>query len=251
MRKEQMQEGQETAALPRSPKLTFRKGLRDGIPICLGYLSVSFTFGMMVVQNEYPGWMAVLISMTNLTSAGQFAGTDLLMTGAMDVEIAITTFVINIRYMLMSLSLSQKVEAKMTLWQRLILSFGITDEVFAVAMQQEREVNSRYFAGLILTPYFGWALGTFLGATATGFLPLSVRTALGIAIYGMFLAIIIPPARKSRAVLLVVLIAAGLSCCFRWIPGLNQLSSGWVIIICAVVAAAFAAWKFPVKEDHG
>ena len=251
MRKEQVQEMQETSPSPPSPKLTFRKGLRDGIPICLGYLSVSFTFGMMVVQNEYPGWMAVLISMTNLTSAGQFAGTDLLMTGAMYVEIAITTFVINIRYMLMSLSLSQKVESKMTLWQRLILSFGITDEVFAVAMQQEGEVNSRYFAGLILTPYFGWALGTLLGATATGFLPLSVRTALGIAIYGMFLAIIIPPARKSKAVLLVVLIAAGLSCCFRWIPFLNQLSSGWVIIICAVVAAAFAAWKFPIKEDHG
>ena len=250
MRKEQVQEMQE-ASPPPSPKLTFRKGLRDGIPICLGYLSVSFTFGMMVVQNEYPGWMAVLISMTNLTSAGQFAGTNLLMNGAMYVEIAITTFVINIRYMLMSLSLSQKVESKMTLWQRLILSFGITDEVFAVAMQQEGEVNSRYFAGLILTPYFGWALGTFLGATATGFLPLSVRTALGIAIYGMFLAIIIPPARKSKAVLIVVLIAAGLSCCFRWIPFLNQLSSGWVIIICAVVAAAFAAWKFPVKEDHG
>lgn len=231
------------------PKLTFRKGLRDGLPICLGYLSVSFTFGMMVVQHGYPGWMAVLISMTNLTSAGQFAGTELLMTGAAYVEIAVTTFVINIRYMLMSLSLSQKVESAMTVLQRLALSFGITDEVFAVAMQQEREVNSRYFAGLILTPYVGWAVGTLLGATATGFLPLSVRTALGIAIYGMFLAIIIPPAKKSRSVLLVVAIAAVMRCCFYWIPGLNQLSAGWVIIICAVVAAGFAAWKFPVKEE--
>lgn len=247
MEEEEEERLEETTA----PKLTFRKGLRDGIPICLGYLSVSFTFGMMVVQEGYPGWMAVLISMTNLTSAGQFAGTELLMTGAFYVEIAITTFVINIRYMLMSLSLSQKVESKMTLLQRLILSFGITDEVFAVAMQQKREINSRYFAGLILTPYVGWAVGTLLGATATGFLPASVRTALGIAIYGMFLAIIIPPARKSKAVLLVVLIAAGLSCCFKWIPWINQLSSGWVIIICAIVAAGFAAWRFPVKEEHG
>ena len=231
------------------PKLTFTKGLRDGIPICLGYLSVSFTFGMMVVQHGYPGWMAVLISMTNLTSAGQFAGTELLMNGAMYMEIAITTFVINIRYMLMSLSLSQKVESSMTVLQRLILSFGITDEVFAVAMQQERDVNSRYFAGLILTPYLGWAAGTLLGATATGFLPVSVRTALGIAIYGMFLAIIIPPSRKSKSVLLVVVISAVLRCCFYWIPGLNKLSAGWVIIICAIVAAGFAAWKFPVKEE--
>ncbi len=230
--------------------LTFTKGLRDGLPICLGYLSVSFTFGMMVVQHDLPAWIAMLISMTNLTSAGQFAGTDLIIQGAMYVEVAVTTFVINIRYMLMSLSLSQKVEAKMSTFQRLILSFGITDEVFAVAMQQKEAVNSRYFAGLIVTPYCGWALGTLLGATATSFLPLSVRTALGIAIYGMFLAILIPPARKSKAILLVIAIAAIIRCGFAWIPVLNQLSSGWVIIICAVIAAAFAAWRFPLREEE-
>ena len=240
---------QEAESLRDAPKLTFWKGLRDGIPICLGYLSVSFTFGMMVVDNNYPGWMSVLISMTNLTSAGQFAGTELLMNGGSYLEIAVTTFVINIRYMLMSLSLSQKVESKMNTLQRLVLSFGVTDEIFAVAMQQKRDVNSRYFAGLILTPYAGWAIGTLLGATVTGFLPPSVRSALGIAIYGMFLAIIIPPSRKSKAVLLVVLLSAAISCCFKWIPFINQLSSGWVIIICALAAAGFAAWKFPVKED--
>ena len=138
----------------------------------------------------------------------------------------------------------------MSTFQRLILSFGITDEVFAVAMQQKEAVNSRYFAGLIVTPYCGWALGTLLGATATSFLPLSVRTALGIAIYGMFLAILIPPARKSKAILLVIAIAAIIRCGFAWIPVLNQLSSGWVIIICAVIAAAFAAWRFPLREEE-
>lgn len=230
--------------------LTFRKGLRDGLPICLGYLSVSFTFGMMVVQNGLPPWIAMLISMTNLTSAGQFAGTDLILQGAMYLEVAVTTFVINIRYMLMSLSLSQKVDTKMSTLQRLVLSFGITDEIFAVAMQQKEAVRSRYFAGLILTPYAGWALGTLLGATATGFLPLSVRTALGIAIYGMFLAILIPPARKSKAILLVIALAAAIRCTFYWTPVLNQLSSGWVIIICAVLAAAFAAWRFPMREEE-
>lgn len=235
--------------LPGTLSLTFTKGLRDGLPICLGYLSVSFTFGMMVVQNDLPAWIAMMISMTNLTSAGQFAGTDLIIQGAMYVEVAVTTFVINIRYMLMSLSLSQKTDAKMSTWQRLILSFGITDEVFAVAMQQKEAVNSRYFAGLILTPYCGWALGTLLGATATGFLPLSVRTALGIAIYGMFLAILIPPARKSKAILLVIVISVVIRCCFYWIPVLDQLSSGWVIIICAVVASAFVAWRFPMREE--
>ncbi len=240
----------EMQSLNDGPKLTFFKGLRDGIPISLGYLSVAFTFGMMVVAEGYPGWMGVLISMTNLTSAGQFAGTELLMNGAFYLEIGITTFVINIRYMLMSLSLSQKVVSSMSVLERLLLSFGITDEIYAVAMQQKRDVSTPYMAGLILTPYFGWAFGTFLGATATGFLPDFIRTALGIAIYGMFLAIIIPPARKSRPVLIVVLISCGLACCFKWIPFINQLGTGWVIIICAVVAAGFAAWKFPIKEEE-
>ncbi|SCH00178.1 Inner membrane protein YgaZ [uncultured Ruminococcus sp.] len=229
--------------------LSFQKGLRDGIPICLGYLSVSFTFGMMATEGGLPVWIAVLISMTNLTSAGQFAGTALILSGGMYIEIAVTTFVINIRYMLMSLSLSQKVEDSMTMPQRLGLSFGITDEIFAVAMQQRGLINARYLTGLILTPYFGWAAGTFLGAAATGFLPLAVRSALGIAIYGMFIAIIVPPAAKSRPILFVVAIAAGLSCIFRYVPVLNTLSSGWVIIICAVIASGLAAWKFPVAED--
>lgn len=229
--------------------LTFRKGLRDGLPIALGYLSVAFTFGMMVAEHDLPAWVAMMISMTNLTSAGQFAGTELMIQGAMVVEIAVTTFVINIRYLLMSLSLSQKVEARMTVWERLLLSFGITDEVFAVAMQQPAALPARYLGGLILTPYFGWALGTLLGATATGFLPLSVRTALGIAIYGMFLAILVPPARRSKPILLVIGISVAISCAFTWIPVINQLSRGWVIILCAVAASALAAWKFPIRED--
>ncbi len=230
--------------------LTFRKGLRDGLPICLGYVSVSAAFGMMAVQGGLSPWTAVLISLTNLTSAGQLAGTNLILSGAMYVEIAVTTFVINIRYMLMSLSLSQKVEARMGILERLAVSFGVTDEVFAVASQQKGKLNSRYMAGLILTPYLGWAGGTLLGATAAGFLPESIRTALGIALYGMFIAVIIPAARTCRPVLLVILLAAGLSACFTWIPWLNQLSEGWVILICAVLAAGFAAWKFPLKEEE-
>ena len=231
-------------------EMTFQKGLRDGVPICLGYLSVSFTFGMMVVNSGLPSWLAVLISMTNLTSAGQFAGTDLIIAGGVYLEVAVTTFVINIRYMLMSLSLSQKVEQRMPIWQRLLLSFGITDEIFAVAMQKKSSINARYFAGLMTLPYFGWAIGTLLGATATSFLPEALRGPLQIAIYGMFIAIIIPPATKIRPVALVVVASALLSCAFRWIPGINQLSSGWVIIICAVVVSAFAALRYPVSDTE-
>ncbi len=227
-------------------KLSFSKGIRDGIPICLGYLSVSFTYGMKATSGGLPVWAAVLISMTNLTSAGQVAGTGLLLQGASYLEIMITTFVINIRYMLMSLSLSQKIDNRMKLSERLGVSFGITDEIFAVAIQQKQNITANYLTGLILTPYFGWALGTFLGGAVTEILPLALRSALGIAIYGMFIAIIIPPARESRPILITVLLAVGISCLFRWTPYLSRLSSGWVIIICAVAASAFAAWKFPV-----
>lgn len=231
------------------PALTFRKGLRDGLPICLGYLSVSFAFGMMAVEGGLPVWAAVLISMTNLTSSGQFAGTALIFAGGSYLEIGITTFVINIRYMLMSLSLSQKVDPNMSALSRSILSFGNTDEVFAVAMQQQGKIPSRYLSGLILTPYCGWTLGTFLGAACTGILPLSIRSALGIAIYGMFIAIIIPPSRHSRAVLVTVLLSTAISCLFAFTPGFEQLSSGWVIIICAILAAGYAAFRFPVDVE--
>lgn len=234
--------------MQQNEALTFQKGLKDGLPICLGYVSVSFAFGMMATQGGLPVWVALLISMTNLTSAGQFAGLQLILTGGLYIEIAVTTFVINIRYMLMSLSLSQKVDEAMSSLQRFVLSFGVTDEVFAVAMQQKGSINARYFSGLIVTPYIGWAVGTFLGAAATGLLPGSVRTALGLAIYGMFIAIIIPPAIKAKPVAKVILISVVLSCFFKWTPYLNRISSGWVIIVCAVIASAYAALRYPVQE---
>lgn len=229
--------------------MTFRRGLKDGIPICLGYISVSFTFGMMVVEKGFSLWLAVLISMTNLTSAGQFAGFGIIAAGGGFAELAITTLIINLRYMLMSFSLSQKVEPDMSVPVRMGIAYGITDEIFAVSMQQHSKVNAKYFTGLMFTPYFGWTLGTLVGAGAAQLLPESLRLALGIAIYGMFLAIIIPPARKSKAVLSVISFAAILSCVFRYVPILLELSSGWVIIICAVVTSALGAWIFPVKDS--
>ncbi|MEG2597125.1 MAG: AzlC family ABC transporter permease [Oscillospiraceae bacterium] len=238
------------ASSSKKHSLTFLKGTKDGIPICLGYLSVSFAFGMMATENGLPVWAAVLISMSNFTSAGQFAGTSLILSGGMYLEIAVTTFVINIRYMLMSLSLSQKLDEKMSTPKRCLLAFGNTDEVFAVAMQQVGSITAPYLAGLIITPYLGWTLGTFLGAAATSILPMAVRTALGIAIYGMFLAIIIPPCQKAKPILITVCIAAGLSCILHWTPILNRLSGGWIIIICGVVASAYAAYRYPVDENQ-
>lgn len=229
----------------------FAAGLKDGIPICLGYLSVSFTFGVMCTENGLPFWAAVLISMTNVTSAGQFAGTGLILAGGSMVEIAVTTFVINIRYMLMSLSLAQKADPAMGTLPRLILSMGITDEVFGVSSGRPGKITVPYLAGLILLPYWGWALGTLAGATITGLLPVMLRSALGIAIYGMFLAIIVPPARQSRPIALAVLLAAGLSVLFCYLPGLRNISGGWRIILCALAASLVAALRHPVPEEGG
>lgn len=228
---------------------SFADGMRDGVPIALGYLSVSFTFGMMAVAGGIPVWAAVAISMTNLTSAGQFAGISMIAAMASYFEVALTQLVINIRYALMSLSLSQKLDRGVKTPARLLISFGITDEVFAVASTKEGMVGKRYMGGLIAVPYIGWALGTLLGAVAGTRLPPAAQSALGIAIYGMFLAIIVPAAKKSRPVLVVVLLAAVLSCAFRWLPVLNRVSAGFVIIICSVAAAGIGALLFPKKEE--
>ncbi len=226
-------------------KLTYKKGLKDGIPIALGYLSVSFTFGMMCAKGQLPLWITQLISMTNLTSAGQFAGTELILAQGLLMEVFVTTLVINLRYMLMSFSLSQKLDPTMPRWKRACLAFFNTDEIFAVAMQQQGHISARYTLGLATLPYLGWASGTLLGAVATGLLPESVSSALGVAIYGMFIAIIVPPAKKDKAVLTAVGLAVALSCALRF---LTDLSSGWVIILCALLAAGVTAGLFPVKE---
>lgn len=227
----------------------FLKGVKHGIPIALGYLSVSFTFGMKAVGDGLTWAQAVLISMTNVTSAGQVAGLPLMLAQSSLIEAALTQLVINLRYALMSLSLSQKLDKTMATPHRMAFAFCNTDEIFAVASAQPEKVGKGYLYGLMCTPWLGWALGTLLGAVAGQLLPAFLRTALGIAIYGMFLAIILPPARKEHPVRVVVGIAVGMSLCFRYIPVLNQLSSGFVIIICAVTASALGAALFPVKED--
>ena len=228
---------------------TFLKGVNHGIPIGLGYLSVAFTFGMKAVADGLSPAQALLISMTNVTSAGQFAGLPLIIAQASRVELALTQLIINLRYALMSLSLSQRLDKSMTTLHRLIFSFMNTDEIFAVASGQPGKVGRVYLYGLMSTPYIGWALGTILGAVAGQLLPEFLRTALGIAIYGMFLAIILPPARKERPVRVVVILAVAMSLMFRYLPVLSRVSSGFVIIICAVVASTVGALLFPVGEE--
>ncbi|MBR5870011.1 MAG: AzlC family ABC transporter permease [Clostridia bacterium] len=234
--------------LGETPRQQFLRGLRDGVPIGLGYLSVSFAFGITAVSRGVPAWIALLISMTNMTSAGQLAGLDLMVIGCAMGEMILTQCVINMRYALMSVSLSQKVDESVRLRDRFLIAFGNTDEVFAVASGQPGRVGRYYLFGLIVAPYIGWSSGTLLGAVASGLLPESVMAALGIAIYGMFVAIVIPPAKKNRAVAWVLGGAVALACAFRYIPVLNRVSGGFVIIICAVTAAALGALLAPIKD---
>lgn len=228
----------------------FLKGVKHGLPIGLGYLSVAFTFGMKAVSDGITPLQALLISMTNVTSAGQFAGLPLIIAQASLIETALTQLIINLRYALMSLSLSQRMDKDMNTPRRMFFSFMNTDEIFAVASAQPGKVNHTYLYGLMAMPYLGWSLGTLIGAVAGQLLPVFVRTALGIAIYGMFLAIILPPARQEHPVRVVVVAAVTMSLCFRYIPALSQVSSGFVIIICAVAASTLGALLFPVKEGE-
>lgn len=228
----------------------FSKGFKDGVPIALGYLSVSFTFGMMAVSGGLPAIDAVLISMTNLTSAGQFAGLDLIFAGGTLFEMALMQLIINLRYALMSVSLSQKLHKSVNILDRLLVAFGNTDEIFAVATGQNSEIGKKYMYGLILSPYIGWSLGTLIGAVASSILPSGIRSALGIAIYGMFIAIFIPPMKRNKAVAAVVIISAVLSVAFKFIPLLNTVSSGFVVIICAVIAAVIGAVIKPVEDEE-
>ncbi len=226
----------------------FNYGFRKGIPIALGYIPVSFTFGLMAVTGGLPVWLAIFISVTNITSAGQFAGTSLILAGAGYFEITLTTFIINLRYMLMSLSLSQKIQSKMPLYQRLIFAIGITDETFSVASMEQGKLPFFYLLGLITGPVCGWTLGTAMGALICSKLPESLNNAMGIALYGMFIAIIVPPAKKSGTILIIVMISVLTMCILKYIPLFQVISSGFRIIIATVLGAGIGAFLFPVKE---
>lgn len=231
-------------------KQDFIRGARAGIPIALGYLSVSFTFGLAAVASGMTPLQACLISMTCLTSAGQFAGMDIMVMGGGFLEMALTQFIINLRYSLMSISLSQKADHTFSIPVRFLASFGITDEIFAVSMAKNKTISKYYMAGIIITSYLGWAGGTFLGAILGNILPGMVVDALGIAIYGMFLAIIIPPARTDKKILRVLLIAVFMSVLLKYMPVVNRISSGFSIILCAVISAGGCAWFDTRMHDN-
>lgn len=231
-------------------QMNFKRGIQDGIPIGLGYFAVSFTFGMMAVSGGLTAWQAVLISLTNLTSAGQFAGLGIIIAGGSMWEMALTQLVINLRYCLMSFSLSQKLEKNISTGHRLAVAFGVTDEIFGVSASQEGRLSPWYNYGVMSMAIPGWTLGTLVGAVLGNVLPGFLVSALNVAIYGMFLAVIIPPAKKNRSVLGVVIGAMAISTVFSVVPVLNKVSSGFVIIITTLIVAGLAAHFCPIPEER-
>ncbi|MBR3894644.1 MAG: AzlC family ABC transporter permease [Clostridia bacterium] len=227
----------------------YREGLKDGLPIGLGYLSVSFGFGITAVGEGLRILEALLISMTNLTSAGQVAGVTVIVAAGTLLEMMLTQLVINLRYSLMGITLTQRLDARCTTPRRMLMAFGMTDEIFAMAVSKPHSVGPTYFYGLMTLPYIGWAGGTLLGAIAGQLLPSDLRSAMGIMIYAMFIAIILPPMKQDRGVLFVVLLAAALSCAVYFLPFLQWISEGFAIILCALVSAVVMAIVKPIDDE--
>ena len=223
--------------------------MKAGMPVCIGYFSVSFGFGAMAVAQGLSVLHSILISATNLTSAGQFAGLTVIAAGAAILEMILTQLVINSRYALMSLALGQKFGPNVGTLKRLACAFFNTDEVFALGMAREEPLSASFFVGAGVVAAIGWVGGTAMGALAGSVLPLAVRAALGVMLYGMFIAIVVPQAREEKPILFNLVLALVFSCLFTWVPGLNQISAGLAIVICTVAAAAISAVLFPIDEE--
>lgn len=231
-------------------RTAFKQGMTDGIPIALGYMAVSFTFGIMAKDAGLTAFQAVLLSLTNLTSAGQFAGLGIIVASSSYLEMAFTQLVINLRYCLMSCALSQKLDFKAPFFHRFFIAYGNTDEIFGICSCREGKLDPFYCYGAISVASPGWAFGTFLGVLSGSILPARILSALGVALYGMFIAVIIPPAKTDKIIRGIVLASMAVSFVFTIIPVLNQISSGFRIILLTLLIAGTAALLFPIKSEE-
>jgi len=228
----------------------FYLGLRGGIPVALGYLSASFSIGMMAASQGLTPAAAAILSASNVTSAGEVS--TILVMGSLGTlyEIVISQLIINLRYSLMSLSLSQVLEPNVGTAKRALMAFGVTDEIFALGVMQ-RPLAWIYYIGLMTLPLLSWTLGTWMGALLGALVPAWICSVLCMGLYGMFIAIIVPPSRANRHLLYAVLFAVALSCLFAYLPALKGISVSLAIIISGVIAALAAAWLFPRNTGGG
>ncbi len=233
----------------KSRKTNFIEGLHDGFPICLGYFAVSFAIGIQAAGIGMTSFQAAMLSLLNVTSAGQFAGIEVIAAGGSLLEMAGVQFIINLRYMLMSTALSQKVDPSLETRHRLGIAYGVTDEIFGISILREGILSPWFSYGAIFIAVAGWVAGTFFGALAGSVLPQRLIYALGIALYGMFIAIIVPPAREEKSILIGVLSAMAASTILSYAPAVRNLSSGTRVILVTLVISAVCAWIWPVQEE--
>ena len=236
------------ALIPHGESLA--QGIRDGLPIALGYLAVSFTLGIAARSAGLTAFQGLLASFLNNASAGEYAGFTLIAAGAPLWELALVTLITNARYLLMSCALSQKFAPDTPLHHRLLVGFDVTDELFGIAVARPGHLDPWYIYGAMLVAMPGWAFGTAMGVMVGNVLPLRAASALSVALYGMFLAVIIPPARKDRVVAGLVGLSFLLSFAASRLPLLAGLSAGSRTIILTVALSALAAVLFPVPRKE-
>ena len=230
---------------------TYIQGIKQGIPVGLGYLVVSFTIGIAARKASLTAAQATVMSFTNLTSAGQFASFALIASGAPYLEMVISQAVINLRYCLMSCALSQKLDSRLAFHHRLFLAMGVTDEIFGLSIAQRGKLNPWYTYGVMSVAIPGWTLGTLAGVLSTGVLPRTFLNAMNMALYGMFIAVFMPAAREDKKLIPVIFLSMALSALVQALPWFVFCSSGMLIFILTLVISVAAAWIMPVPEEEG
>ena len=228
----------------------FSKGIYNGLPVALGYIPLAFSFGTIAISGGYNFIVPTIMSMLSFTGAGQMAGIQMMIQAASLVSIFFVNLVINARYLVMSLSMNNHITEKMLFWKRMFIAFGMTDENFSVASLYTGKLTFGFFAGLILSSYSGWVLGTLVGAVLMQVMPPIIQEALSVTIYAMFCGLLLPSIKKDKAVALIAVISVAISCMFWFIPALSSLPSGINIIVPTVIAAAIGAWLFPIKQEQ-
>ena len=228
----------------------FKKGLKDGIPIALGYFAVSFTLGIVAKKAGLTAFQAMLAVAVSNASAGGYAAFSIIAAGDGYLEMAVTQLIVNARYLLMSCALSQKLSSKTSTAKRMLLAFDVTDEIFGISVAVKGTLNPFYNYGAMSVAIPGWALGTFFGVIMGNVLPASIVSALSVGLYGMFLAIIIPPARQNKIIAVLIVISMFLSLLFASLPFLSAVSEGMRVIILTVSISLTAAILFPVKDEE-
>lgn len=228
----------------------FCEGMRDGVPIALGYFAVSFSLGIAARRAGFTPFQGFLVSLLNNASAGEYAAFAIIMANATNLEVAVITLIANARYLLMSCALAQRFAPGTPFWHRLVIGYDVTDELFGITIARPGSLNPYYTYGAILLAAPAWATGTALGIIAGNLLPLRAVSALSVALYGMFLAIIIPPARKNKVVAALVAISFALSFVCNYLPGISALSEGTRTILLTVLISSAAAVLFPVNTEE-